>query len=170
MWFAAGLSGRNCLGEQPGGRDPALDHRRIPPAGCVAGSLVDTTLRVFDDVPRSQALGSHGGSDVICTQGCLLGLSVAGTFSVGGTMDARIRFVLRFIEEQGGTLQITPKQIGSLLGLGDTRVLRLFRTEVGTTLRRHLLEVRMARAARLLRNSNLPIKTIAFDCGYSLVW
>jgi AraC-like DNA-binding protein len=84
-------------------------------------------------------------------------------------MDARIRFVLRFIEEQGGTLQITPKQIGSLLGVGETRVLRLFRTEVGTTLRRHLLEVRMARAAKLLRNGNVPIKTIAFDCGYSLV-
>jgi AraC family transcriptional regulator len=84
-------------------------------------------------------------------------------------MDARIRFVLRFIEERGGTLQITPKQIGSLLGLGDARVLRLFRTEVGTTLRRHLLKVRMARAAKLLRTGTLPIKTIAFDCGYSLV-
>ncbi len=84
-------------------------------------------------------------------------------------MDARIRFVLRFIEERGGTLQITPSQIGSLVGLGDARVLRLFRTEVGTTLRRHLLAVRMARAAELLRNGNLPIKRIAFDGGYSLV-
>jgi AraC-like DNA-binding protein len=27
----------------------------------------------------------------------------------------------------------------------------------------------MARAAELLRNGNLPIKTIAFGCGYSLV-
>jgi AraC family transcriptional regulator, transcriptional activator of the genes for pyochelin and ferripyochelin receptors len=84
-------------------------------------------------------------------------------------MDERIRVILRFIEERGGALQITPKQIGSLLGLGEVRVLRLFRTEVGTTLRRHLLEVRMARAAELLRTSDLPIKTIAFDCGYSLV-
>lgn len=84
-------------------------------------------------------------------------------------MDARIRFALRFIEERGGAIGITPKEIGSLLGLGDARFLRLFRTEVGTTLRRHLLEVRMARAAELLKAGNPPIKTIAFDCGYTLV-
>jgi AraC family cel operon transcriptional repressor len=84
-------------------------------------------------------------------------------------VDARIRILLRVIEEHGGTLQMTSKQIGSLLGLGEARVLRLFNTEVGKTLRRHSLEVRMARAAELLKNSVLPIKRIAFDCGYSLV-
>lgn len=84
-------------------------------------------------------------------------------------MDARIQILLRIIEEQEGMLQMSPKQIGSLLGLGHARVFRLFNTEVGKTLRRHLLEVRMARAAALLKDSLLPIKMIASDCGYSVV-
>lgn len=64
---------------------------------------------------------------------------------------------------------MTLNEIGSLLGLGEARVRRLFRREVGKALGRHLLEVRMARAAQLLKNIAAPIKTIAFDCGYTLV-
>jgi AraC-like DNA-binding protein len=84
-------------------------------------------------------------------------------------VDARIRILLKMIDEHGGTLQMTSKEIGSLLGLGEARVLRLFSRDVGKTLRRHLLEVRMARAAQLLRNMVPPIKSIAFDCGYTVV-
>jgi AraC-like DNA-binding protein len=85
------------------------------------------------------------------------------------TVDARIRILLRIIEERGGMLALSSEQIGGLLGLGEARVLRLFSSEVGKTLRRHLLEVRMARAASSLRESVLPIKTIASNCGYSVV-
>lgn len=84
-------------------------------------------------------------------------------------MDARIRIVLRMIDERGGALPMSSKQIGSLLGLGGARVLRLFSRDVGKTLRRHLLEVRMSRAAELLKDPVRPIKSIAFDCGYTVV-
>ena len=84
-------------------------------------------------------------------------------------MDARIRILLRMIDECGGTLELTWNEIGRLLGLGEARVRRLFRREVGKAVQRHLLEVRMARAAQLLRNAAAPIKTIAADCGYTAV-
>jgi AraC-like DNA-binding protein len=77
--------------------------------------------------------------------------------------------LLKIIEERAGVLQMSSTQIGSLLGLSETRVLRLFSAEVGKTLRRHLLEVRMGRAAESLRDGVMPIKTIAFHCGYSVV-
>jgi AraC-like DNA-binding protein len=84
-------------------------------------------------------------------------------------VDARIQILLRIIDEQGGSLRLTSEEIGGLLGLGEARVFRLFSREVGKTLRRHLLDVRMARAARLLKNVVPPIKTVASDCGYSLL-
>ena len=56
-------------------------------------------------------------------------------------MDVRIRLLLRIIEENEGTFRLTP-EIGSLLGLGEARVQRLFGREMGKTLRRHLLEVK----------------------------
>lgn len=91
----------------------------------------------------------------------------AGGWKAAG--DARIRILLRLIEERGGVLQMSSRQIGSLLGLGEARVLRLFSSEVGKPLRRHLLEVRMARAAELLKDCVMPIKTIASHCGYTVV-
>ena len=84
-------------------------------------------------------------------------------------MDARIRILLKIIEERRGVLHMTSREIGRLLGLGEARLLRLFSAEVGKTLRRHMLEVRMARAAELLKDGFLPIKTIASGCGYSVV-
>jgi len=84
-------------------------------------------------------------------------------------VDARIRILLKIIEERGGTLPMSSEQIGGLLGLGEARVLRLFNLEVGKTLRRYLLEVRMSRAASLLGESMLPIKLVAGQCGYNAV-
>ena len=98
-------------------------------------------------------------------------VSVADQRPVGGgeTVDARIRILLRIIDERGGTLPLSSEQIGGLLGLGEARVLRLFNIEMGKSLRRHLLEVRMSRAAALLAESMLPIKLVAHKCGYSAV-
>jgi len=84
-------------------------------------------------------------------------------------MDTRIRILLKIIEERGGLLPMSSRQIGIMLGLGEARVLRLFSTEVGKPLRRHSLEVRMARAAELLKDGLMPIKAIAFHCGYTEV-
>jgi AraC family transcriptional regulator, activator of mtrCDE len=84
-------------------------------------------------------------------------------------VDVRIRILIRIIDERNGVLQMTSQQIGSLLGLSETRVLRLFNSEVGTTLRSHVREVRMARAAELLKDRSIPIKTIAGNCGYTIV-
>lgn len=82
-------------------------------------------------------------------------------------MDVRIRLVLRIIEERAGVLDISPAQLGELLGLGEARLLRLFNAEVGKTFRSYLRDVRMTRAAEMLTNYALPIKTIASACGYS---
>ena len=84
-------------------------------------------------------------------------------------MDVRIQILLRIIEERDGVMQMSSTQIGSLLGLSETRVLRLFNAEVGTTLRSHVRAVRMARAAELLKDRSIPIKKIASGCGYTIV-
>ena len=84
-------------------------------------------------------------------------------------MDARIRIFLRIIEEYEGILGTTSNEIARLLGLGKPHLLRLFRKEMGKTLRRHMLEARMTRAARLVKNVSLPIKNISSQCGYTLL-
>ncbi len=83
-------------------------------------------------------------------------------------MDVRIRLLLRMIDEHAGVLEMSSRQIGSLLGLSETRVMRLFNTEVGKSLRCHAREVRMARAAELLKDGLTPIKMVASRCGYTV--
>jgi len=84
-------------------------------------------------------------------------------------VDMRIRILLRMIDERAGVLHMSSGQIGSLVGLGEARLLRLFHSEVGKTFRRYLREVRMTQAAAMLTDYVLPIKTIASRCGYSAV-
>ena len=84
-------------------------------------------------------------------------------------MDMRIRILLKIVEEHSGVMAMSSKEMGSLLGLGEARLLRLFNSEVGKTFRSHLREVRMTQAAAMLTDYVLPIKIIAHRCGYSEV-
>jgi|WetSurMetagenome_2_1015567.scaffolds.fasta_scaffold50959_3 DNA-binding response OmpR family regulator len=53
------------------------------------------------------------------------------------------------------------------MGTGEAQLRRLFRETFGRTPRRHLTEVRLARAAVLLRTTTRGIKEIAQDAGYA---
>jgi AraC-like DNA-binding protein len=82
-------------------------------------------------------------------------------------MDPRIRVILRIIEERKGLTPLIPNDTGKLFGLSEAHFLRLFHRHVGITLRRYQREVRMNRAAELLKNPAIAIKGIASDCGYN---
>lgn len=45
--------------------------------------------------------------------------------------------------------------------------LRVFKSVTGTTPHQHLLTMRMRHAAQLLRETKMPVTTIAYDCGFS---
>ncbi len=82
-------------------------------------------------------------------------------------MDPRIRMTLRIIEEHGSSIPLSLTGTSRTLGLSETYMNRLFHREVGKTFRRHLLEVRMIRAANLVKQRAQPMKQIALEFGYS---
>jgi AraC-like DNA-binding protein len=84
-------------------------------------------------------------------------------------VDVRIRILLRIIDEHVGAMHMSSEQLAVLLGLSKERLLRLFNAETGKTFRRHLLEVRMRRAAEMLADYRIPIKTIASRFDYTAV-
>jgi AraC-like DNA-binding protein len=73
-------------------------------------------------------------------------------------MDPRIRLILTVIDEQKGPGQLPSIEAGRLLGLSGAYFLRLFHKEVKKTFRIYLREIRMARAAELLKDHTLSIK------------
>ncbi len=81
-------------------------------------------------------------------------------------MDPRIRIVLRIIDEQQGNFRVPLTTTRKLLGLSQTRLLRLFKLGVGKTLSQYLRQARMTRAAQLVELYDVPIKEVAHRCGY----
>jgi AraC-like DNA-binding protein len=84
-------------------------------------------------------------------------------------LDPRIRIVLKIAEEHNASIQLGLAETSRTLGLSEAHLLRLFHREVGKTFRRHLRDVRMNRAAELVKRNDLSIKGIAFECGYTEV-
>jgi AraC-like DNA-binding protein len=81
-------------------------------------------------------------------------------------MDARIRVVQRIIREQTRDIQRSLTTASTLLGLSAAQLRRLFKQNVGTSLREYVREMRMARAAETLADYRLSVKEIASDLGY----
>lgn len=81
-------------------------------------------------------------------------------------MDPRIRIFLEIVEEQNGDPRRPLATMRDVLGLSQNRLRRLFKMNVGKTLLQHKRETKMARAAYLLGQHNLPIKEIGHLCGY----
>ena len=82
-------------------------------------------------------------------------------------MDPRIQIALKIVEEGKASIRMSLTETSRILGLSETHLLRLFHRDVGKTFRRYLRDMRMFRAAEMVRQSTLSIKQIALDCGYS---
>ena len=64
---------------------------------------------------------------------------------------------------------ITLKKAAGLYFINEKYLGRLFRAETGRTFHQYLNDIRLQRAAELLRTTDLPVLHIALDCGYSNV-
>ena len=61
---------------------------------------------------------------------------------------------------------LTLKRLAAVACTSPNNLLRLFRTATGTTPIEYLLEVRLRRAAELLRRTGLPVGEVAARCGF----
>jgi AraC-like DNA-binding protein len=81
-------------------------------------------------------------------------------------MDARIQIALRIIEEKKASIHLDLSETSKVLHLSEPHMLRLFHREVGKSFRRYLRDLRMAKAAELVR-TQVPTKDVACACGYT---
>lgn len=66
-------------------------------------------------------------------------------------MDPRIQIALRIVDEQKVSVHLTLVEISRTLRLSTPHLLRLFHREVGKSFPRYLRDVRMTKAAELVR-------------------
>ena len=63
--------------------------------------------------------------------------------------------------------EISVEKLASLCGISHYHFIRVFKQETGYTPHEYILNRRMASARYLLRNSDLPVKEICYDTGFS---
>lgn len=80
----------------------------------------------------------------------------------------RVRF-LEIVEElESQPLEdVSLTSVAEALGTSERHASRLFRSEMGTTFREHLAGLRLDRAKRLLRETDLPVIEVAAEAGWS---
>lgn len=80
--------------------------------------------------------------------------------------DMRLAAGLDFIASHSDNAFIGVGDVAAAMGLGRRQAERLFRAD-GTSIRRKLEETRLARVKSLLATTDLPLRRIAAECGFT---
>lgn len=79
--------------------------------------------------------------------------------------DSIVRQVLLYLEEYSAQ-EINVHELAGFMGYSYRHLARLFKDKTGSTLIEKLNGIRIAKAIRLLENTNMPIGTIASEVGF----
>ncbi len=79
-------------------------------------------------------------------------------------MDERVHAAVAFMKANLHR-KVTPREIAEVVHLSPSRLRHLFKNETGASLARHMRELRLQRAKRLLETTFLSVKEIAASVG-----
>lgn len=80
--------------------------------------------------------------------------------------DYRLTQIERFIEDNLSS-NISPIDIASVIHLSDKQVCRIIRERKGLSTKELIMQIKLQKAKQLLKETNLPIKQIAYELGFS---
>ena len=80
-------------------------------------------------------------------------------------MNPKVRVAIHFIERNLHR-DIYVAELAQLLRLSPSRFCQLFKSEVGMPFTQYLKNARLGNARKLLEESSMPVKLIAFGVGY----
>jgi AraC-like DNA-binding protein len=81
--------------------------------------------------------------------------------------DPRIEHVLQRMQDELASPGLSMEALAREVGLTAAQVRKLFRRETSLGPKNYLQQLRLKKAARLLRHSPQTVKEIAFDCGFA---
>jgi AraC-like DNA-binding protein len=136
----------------------------------VTGSTRRRVARLIQSLPKTRGLQRvillMEVLQILANSKELVSIASPG-FDASGRTNAsdRIGTVLRHIEDHlAEPLYVT--QLATLTGLSESAFSRLFRKATGRTVPQYLNELRIARACRLLADTDHTVNQIADSCGY----
>ena len=141
---------------------------------CSLGALVDmqssAVTRLLNELAR-EAQAPDLGSDVVLQGfGGLIAAEIARHLRNIDRGEPHFRLdpaLARQFVEANLARRITLKEIAAIYGLSERHLSRMFRLSCGASVHRFIETIRMEHARRLLVETALPLKQIAYELGYS---
>ncbi len=96
----------------------------------------------------------------------LLALVARHREPAGALPDPRVITALRLIAERFDE-QLPSRELAALVGVSPARLAQLFREYTGTTVRDAVMRRRLTEAKRLLAQTQIPITTLLYQCGFN---
>lgn len=132
--------------------------------------LVSRAIVTMRRLAYEQRTGGQGSADLqlsLTTQ-FLVELVRFGPGQGNGAHSSAMDRVKLYLREMEQTFWMTDNvdDVARRLGLSRRRFTGLFRKLTGTSWLQYLHTLRMRHAKRLLQDTGLPVKAIAFECGY----
>lgn len=103
-------------------------------------------------------------SGYFCALSCFYQIMDICTSSAPKT---EIQKIKNIIDESFTIKSFNVEQLCSEVNISHPHLLRLFKNAYGTTIVKYILKKRIEYACNLLTSSDMPIKAVAFSCGFS---
>jgi AraC-like DNA-binding protein len=114
---------------------------------------------ILDHTPRGQCLAS-------ATAYSILAIACGGSRKED-TEPSLAEQCIIIIKENFSDPLFDVNQLAEMMGINRSRLSRLFREEMHTTLKDYIIACRVQKGMSIIKETNIPIGTIAEKCGYS---
>ena len=145
----------------------AVDGRLVTSAGGTAA--IDLMLRLIaqDLGPAGERLAGILADQMIHTQ--IRTESDAQRLSIPTRIGVRHRRLAQVLHRMEETLEepLSPATLAAEVGLSTRQLERLFRRYLGRSPKRYYMELRLARARKLLLQSDMSVIDVAMACGFT---
>jgi two-component system response regulator YesN len=81
--------------------------------------------------------------------------------------DDLIKHVMDFVEENYDNYQLSTQMLAEHFSLSEAYIMREFKKKTGKTILQYLTDIRIERSKQILKTTNIPIKDIVIQVGYS---
>lgn len=163
--YFAGVDLRPVLQRQPGSRAAwrGADHFVVRRAGGLVAPFADLTQEVAG-ARFGRALGIRLALDrLVLAATRLLVPGGAGRNDLDHPATNRVRYLIEREPERNWRLG----ELARAAGVSAAHLRRCFRRDMGLSPRRFVLKARIARACRLLAETDAPVTTLALELGFS---
>jgi AraC-like DNA-binding protein len=131
--------------------------------------VCDQTMYVWVRQKKVHVMRTASGQIRICYRSLLLSEQSAQEPPRVALVDVRIKLAMRVLDEQYSYAEPTLGKLSKQLGISMWHFAKLFKKNTGVCFKEYIKDLRMKKAAELLRNTFLSIKEISISIGYKHV-